>query len=46
MLMAAAVQHCGKDLGIVIVSEASMHNRDSEGGFSGVYFLCLDYSGE
>ena len=27
-------------------SKASMNNRDSEGGFSGVYFLCLDYSGE
>lgn len=45
MLMAAAVQHCGKGLG-AIVSKASMHNRDSEGGFSGVNFLCLDYSGE
>ena len=41
MLMEAAVQHCGKDLG-AIVSKASMHNKDSEGGFSGVYFLCLD----
>jgi hypothetical protein len=45
MLMAAAVQHCREDLGIAIVSKASMHNRDSEGGFSGVNFLCLDYSG-